>query len=69
MKDVTPDQWLYVLAPFLIYGGIVAALSVLGWESSLRANLHRNPLVIFSRASPPGWSGSPATRAGPWPAR
>jgi hypothetical protein len=50
MKHVTPDQWLYVLAPFLIYGVIVAVLSVLGWESSLRANLHRNPLVIFFKS-------------------
>jgi hypothetical protein len=47
MKHVSPDQWAYVIVPFLVYGGLVAALSVLGWESSLRANLHRNPLVIF----------------------
>ncbi|MBV8993644.1 MAG: hypothetical protein JO287_08065 [Pseudonocardiales bacterium] len=47
MKHVSPDQWAYVIVPFLVYGGLVAALSVLGWESSLRANLHRNYLVIF----------------------
>jgi hypothetical protein len=47
MKHVTPDQWAYVIVPFLVYGGIVAALSVLGWESALRPNLHRNYLVIF----------------------
>jgi hypothetical protein len=47
MKHVTLDQWAYVIAPFLIYGGIVAVLSVFGWETALRTNLHRNPLLIF----------------------
>lgn len=50
MKHVTPDQWAYVIVPFLVYGGIVAFLSVLGWESSLRDNLQRNPLVIFFKS-------------------
>ena len=47
MKHVTPDQWAYVIVPFLVYGGIVAYLAVLGWDAGMRANLHRNPLVIF----------------------
>lgn len=50
MKHVSPDQWAYVMVSLLIYGGIVAALSVLGWESSLRDNLQRNPLVIFFKS-------------------
>jgi hypothetical protein len=32
MRQVTPDQWAYVLVPFLVYGGIVPVLSVVGWE-------------------------------------
>lgn len=47
MKHVTPDQWAYVIVPFLVYGGIVAYLAVLGWDTGMRENLHRNPLVIF----------------------
>jgi hypothetical protein len=47
MRHVSPDQWAYVIVPFLFYGGLVAFLSLLGWESALRANLQRNPLVIF----------------------
>ncbi|MDQ3826887.1 MAG: hypothetical protein M3325_14625, partial [Actinomycetota bacterium] len=47
MRHVSPDQWAYVIVPFLFYGGLVAVLSLLGWESALRANLQRNPLVIF----------------------
>jgi hypothetical protein len=47
MKHVTPDQWAYVIVPFLVYGGIVAALSLFGWDAGMRANLHRNPLLIF----------------------
>lgn len=47
MKHVTPDQWFYVLAPFFIYGVIVVILSLLGWESGLRANQDRNALVLF----------------------
>ena len=47
MKHVTPDQWAYVIVPFLVFGGIVAYLAVLGWDAGMRANLHRNPLVIF----------------------
>src|SRR2546423_1219411 len=47
MKHVTPDQWAYVIVPFLVYGGMVAALSLFGWDAAMRANLHRNPLLIF----------------------
>jgi hypothetical protein len=50
MKHVTPDQWIYVITPFLIYGAIVLALSVLGLESSFRVHLQRNPLVIFFKS-------------------
>jgi len=50
MKHVTADQWIYVLAPFLIYGVIVLGLAVLGLESSFRAHLQRNPLVIFFKS-------------------
>jgi hypothetical protein len=50
MKHVTPDQWIYVITPFLIYGAIVLALSVLGLESSFRMHLQRNPLVIFFKS-------------------
>jgi hypothetical protein len=50
MKHVTPDQWLYVLTPFLIYGAIVLALAVLGLDTSFRTHLHRNPLVIFFKS-------------------
>lgn len=50
MKHVTPDQWIYVITPFLIYGAIVLALSVLGLESSFRVHLQRNPFVIFFKS-------------------
>ncbi len=50
MKHVTPDQWIYVITPFIIYGAIVLALSVLGLESSFRVHLQRNPLVIFFKS-------------------
>jgi hypothetical protein len=50
MKHVSPDQWIYVIAPFLVYGVIVLGLSVLGLASSMQANLQRNPLVIFFKS-------------------
>ncbi|MDT7596372.1 MAG: hypothetical protein QOJ06_1918 [Pseudonocardiales bacterium] len=50
MKHVTPDQWTYVITPFIIYGGIVLVLSALGLESSFRVHLQRNPLVIFFKS-------------------
>jgi hypothetical protein len=50
MKHVTPDQWIYVITPFIIYGAIVLILSALGLESSFRVHLRRNPLVIFFKS-------------------
>jgi hypothetical protein len=50
MKHVTPDQWTYVITPFIIYGAIVLVLSALGLESSFRLHLQRNPLVIFFKS-------------------
>jgi hypothetical protein len=50
MKHVTPDQWTYVIVPFLIYGAIVLVLAALGSESSFRVHIQRNSLVIFFKS-------------------
>ena len=46
MKHVTPDQWLYVIAPLVIYGAIVVALAAVGLGPGMQPTL-RNPLLIF----------------------
>jgi hypothetical protein len=47
MKHVTPDQWAYVIVPFVVYIGIVGYLSLFGWEAGVRESSDRNPLAVF----------------------
>ena len=69
MKHVTPDQWLYVLAPFLVYGVVVAVVSILGWESSLWEASTAIPWSSFFKTISAGLERTTGYPGWPWPVR